>query len=133
MLNDKMSKMSRQKLLQVVIGLTLIMLFLVGCGTTAPTPVSEAPAASPTPEPPTATPSPEPPTATPSPEPPTPTEEPKPEETVVTTEEPGADGPRTGDVAPDFNLPDSNGDMVHLADEVQDNRMVVLVFYEVHT
>ena len=48
-------------------------------------------------------------------------------------EEPEAAGPRTGDVAPDFTLPDSTGAMVHLADEVQDNQMVVLVFYERHT
>lgn len=63
------------------------MSFLVGCGGSAPTAVSEAPAATsapeqaattPTPEPPAATPTPEPPTATPipptaTPVPPTPT------------------------------------------------------------
>ena len=48
------------------------------------------------------------------------------------TEEPKTTGPRTGDIAPDFTLPDSNGDMVHLADELNDNRMVILVFYHGH-
>ena len=55
------------------------------------------------------------------------TEEPTAESVV--TEEPETTGPRTGDIAPDFTLPDSNGNMVHLADELNDNRMVVLVFY----
>ena len=36
---------------------------------------------------------------------------------------------REGDVAPDFTLPDSNGNMVRLADELQKNDQVVLVFY----
>jgi len=31
--------------------------------------------------------------------------------------------------APDFTLPDSHGDMVHLADELRKNDQVVLVFY----
>ena len=35
----------------------------------------------------------------------------------------------TGDVAPDFNLPDGNGNTVNLADELQKNEHVVLVFY----
>jgi cytoskeletal protein RodZ len=48
---------------------------------------------------------------------------------IVVTEEPKTNGPRTGEIAPDFTLPDSNGDLVHLADELNDNRMVVLVFY----
>jgi cytochrome oxidase Cu insertion factor (SCO1/SenC/PrrC family) len=39
---------------------------------------------------------------------------------------------RAGDMAPDFTLPDSNGNMVSLADELQDNQMVVLVFYNSH-
>jgi hypothetical protein len=39
--------MSRSKLLQQVIAVTLVMLMLVGCGTPAATPVSEAPAATP--------------------------------------------------------------------------------------
>jgi hypothetical protein len=47
----------------------------------------------------------------------------------VVTEEPETTGPRSGDIAPDFTLPDSNGNMVRLADELNDNRMVVLVFY----
>lgn len=85
--------MSRQRVLQVGIAV-LVLLFLVGCGGSAPTAVSEVPAATsepeqavvtstlvpptstpepatPTPEPPTDTPTPEPPTATPTPEPPT--------------------------------------------------------------
>ena len=33
------------------------------------------------------------------------------------------------EVAPDFTLPDGNGNMVHLADELQNNEQVVLVFY----
>jgi cytochrome oxidase Cu insertion factor (SCO1/SenC/PrrC family) len=32
----------------------------------------------------------------------------------------------------DFTLPDSNGNMVHLADELQDNESVVLLFYLEH-
>ncbi len=68
------------------------------------------------------------------------TEEP-PAESVVTeespvesvdTEEPKATGPRTVEIAPGFTLPDSNGNMVHLADELNDNRMVILVFYHAH-
>ena len=59
------------------------------------------------------------------------TEEPKPTESVV-TEEPKTTGPRTGDIAPVFTLPDSNGNMVHLADELNDNRMVILVFYHAY-
>jgi len=69
--------MSRQKTLPLGIAVVLVILFLVGCGGPAATPVSEAPAAAesppitPTPEPPTATPTTEPPTATPTPIPPT--------------------------------------------------------------
>ena len=40
-----------------------------------------------------------------------------------------SDGPRTGDIAPDFTLPDTNGNMVSLADELGENEQVVLVFY----
>ena len=40
-----------------------------------------------------------------------------------------ASGPRVGDVAPDFTLPDKDGNMVRLADELKDNSSVVLVFY----
>jgi len=59
--------MSYQKLLRQMIGVTLVMLLLAGCGAPAATPVSEAPAVTPTPEPPTATFTPIPPTATPVP------------------------------------------------------------------
>jgi cytochrome oxidase Cu insertion factor (SCO1/SenC/PrrC family) len=51
---------------------------------------------------------------------------------IVVAEEPKITGPRTGEIAPDFTLPDSNGDMVHLADELNDNRIVILVFYYAH-
>jgi hypothetical protein len=50
--------MNHQKLLQQVIGVTLLMLLLVGCGAPTATPVSEAPVATPTPAPSTATPTP---------------------------------------------------------------------------
>jgi hypothetical protein len=77
--------MGRQQVLKVGIAVILVMLFLVGCGGSAPTAVSEAPAATsepeqaaatpvqeqvaatPTPELPPDTPTPEPPTATPPP------------------------------------------------------------------
>ncbi len=51
----------------------------------------------------------------------------------IETEEPATDSPRVGDLAPDFTLPDSTGTMVHLADELQENQVVVLVFYFSHT
>ena len=51
---------------------------------------------------------------------------------IVVTEEPKTTGPRTGEIAPDFTLPDSYGDMVHLADELNDNRIVILVYYHAH-
>ena len=80
--------MSFGKLLGLVIGLILVILFVIGCGgAPATTPVAEAPAATPTsvsptatntPEPPTATPTPIPPTATPTPIPPTATPTPPP-------------------------------------------------------
>jgi hypothetical protein len=79
--------MGYQELLRQIIGVTLVMLLLVGCGAPAATPVSEAPAATSTPvssaatstpEPPTATPTPLPPTATSTPVPPTPTPTPVP-------------------------------------------------------
>ena len=68
--------MSYQKLLQQMIGVTLVMLLLVGCGAPAATPtpavivVTTASQPTPTPVPPTATPVP--PTATPAPPTPTP-------------------------------------------------------------
>ena len=43
--------MNRQKLLQQVTGVTLVLFILVGCGAPAPGPLSEAPAATPTPAP----------------------------------------------------------------------------------
>jgi hypothetical protein len=61
--------MSNQKLLQQMIGVTVVMLLLVGCGAPAATLVP--PASTPTPVPPT--PMPVPPTLTPTPLPPTPT------------------------------------------------------------
>jgi ABC-type transport system substrate-binding protein len=57
--------MKNSILLQQVIAISLVMLILVGCGTPAAPPVSEAPAATSTPKVSTATP--EPPTATPAP------------------------------------------------------------------
>jgi hypothetical protein len=59
------------------------------------------------------------------------TEEPTAESSVTDTPEPS--GPRTGEIAPDFTLPDSNGDMVHLVEELEDNQLVVLVFYHSHS
>jgi hypothetical protein len=53
------------------IAVTMVMLFVVGCGSGASTPVSEAPAAASTPESAAATSPPEPPAATPTPVPPT--------------------------------------------------------------
>jgi len=63
--------MNHSKLLQQLVGMMFIVLFLVGCGTPAATPVPEALTITPMPEPPTATPMSEPPTATPTPFPPT--------------------------------------------------------------
>lgn len=48
---------------------------------------------------------------------------------VGSTEEAVTDGPRSGDIAPDFTLPDGNGEVVHLAEVLKNNRSVVLVFY----
>jgi len=47
----------------------------------------------------------------------------------VATEKSETIGPRTGDKAPDFTLPDGNGAMLNLAEELQENEQVVLVFY----
>ncbi len=93
--------MNRQQAQIMGIALTLIMLFLVGCGNTPSTPVLEDSAATSTPK--------------------------------IETEEPAVDGPRVGDVAPDFTLPDSKGDNVRLADNLLDNRLVILVFYHHYT
>jgi peroxiredoxin len=47
----------------------------------------------------------------------------------VATEEPESTGPRFGDIAPDFTLPDSNGNEVSLGETLQENEQVVIVFY----
>jgi hypothetical protein len=72
--------MSHKQVLQLAIAVILVISFLVGCGESTPTAVSEAPAATSEPEQPVATPTPEPPTITPIPKPPTetPTAEPPP-------------------------------------------------------
>jgi peroxiredoxin len=67
------------------------------------------------------------------------TEEPEPTESVDTEEpkptkkapeeEPESTSLLTGDTAPDFTLPDSNGNEVSLADSLKENEQVVLVFY----
>ena len=67
------------------------------------------------------------------------TEEPEPTESVVTeepksaeivvTEEPKIAGPRIGEIVPEFSLPDSYGNEVSLADTLQENEQVVIVFY----
>jgi len=59
---------------------------------------------------------------------PTDTEEPTPTASV-TTEQSIAIAPHAGDIAPDFTLPDSEGNIVNLADELQENQSVILVFY----
>jgi cytochrome oxidase Cu insertion factor (SCO1/SenC/PrrC family) len=51
----------------------------------------------------------------------------------VETEEPATDSPRVGDLAPDFRLPDSNGNLVTLSSELGEYQSVVLVFYHSHT
>ena len=50
--------------------------------------------------------------------------------TATAVPEPVTSGPRTGEEAPDFTLSDHAGNPVHLADELQDNRAVALVFYD---
>ncbi len=112
MIKDMGSKIERLQLLPLVIVVMLAMLFLVGCGNAASLTATQAPTATFTQEPPAAT---EAPQATSTPEPPV--------ESVPLT---------TGDVAPDFTLPDSSGNMLHLADELLDNRVVILVFYHAH-
>ena len=119
-LEEEELEMSNQRSIKMGSALILIGLFLYGCGNSS---VSEAPAAAPTAEPPSPT---EAPAAAPTAEPPIPTEE-------IATEEPAIDPLGTGDLAPDFTLPDSNGNMVNLADNLLDNRLVILVFYFSHT
>ena len=106
--------MSRQHLPKLVIVGLLTMLFLVACGNTGSTPVTETPPATFTPKRSGSTPITETPPATFTP---------KPKRVFF------SDPLSTGDVAPDFTLPDSEGNMVNLADQLQDNQQVVLVFY----
>jgi hypothetical protein len=99
--------MSRPQALKLGIVATLMVSFLVACGGNAPTAeptIAAAPTAEPTM------------TAVPTAEP-------------TITAVPTASGPRAGDVAPDFTLPDKDGNMVRLADELKDHSSVVLVFY----
>lgn len=56
------------------------------------------------------------------------TEEPEPEETEE-VEETSMTSPLTGESAPDFNLPDGEGNMVSLSSQLQENEQVILVFY----
>ena len=63
--------MNHKRLLPQMTGLTLVLLFLVACGTPQPTPTPVPSTATPTPVPPTATLTPVPPTATSTPVPPT--------------------------------------------------------------
>jgi len=80
--------MSRPRVLRLVVAVILAMLFLIGCESTAPAPVAEAPPATDTPVPSADTPIPEADapaaTSTPTPEPPTPTPVPP---TAIPTEE----------------------------------------------
>ena len=87
--------MSPQKLPQQMIGMTLVLLLLIGCGAPAATPVPPTttpvpPTVTPTPKPPTATPTPVPPTATPTPKPPTATPTPVPPTATPTPKPPTA-------------------------------------------
>jgi hypothetical protein len=85
---ERSGEMSRRRLLQLMFGLTLIVLFLTGCGGTPPEPTATLvpPTATPTPIPPTPTPTSVPPTLTPSltPVPPTPTPSPTPKMGIIT-------------------------------------------------
>ena len=80
-----------------IVGL-LTILFLVACGNSGSTPVTETPPATFTPEP------------------------------LV-----AKDLLSTGDMAPDFTLPDGDGNLVSLTDQLRDNQQVVLVFYSDYT
>jgi hypothetical protein len=75
---ERSVEMSTLKLIQQMIGLTLVLLLLSGCGTPAATPAPLM-ITTPTPVPPTATPTPMPPTAPPASTPPTTTPTPSPE------------------------------------------------------
>ncbi len=88
--------MSRHHLPKLGIAGLLTLLFLVACGSSGSTPITETPPA---------------------------TFTPKPKRVFF------SDPLSTGDVAPDFTLPDSEGNMVNLANQLQDNQYVVLVFY----
>ncbi len=101
--------MSRQQVLKMVIAGMLTLLFLVACGSSGSTPITETPPAKITPNRVTETP---PATFTP-----------KPKRVFF------SDPLSTGDVAPDFTLPDSEGNMVNLANQLQDNQYVVMVFF----
>ena len=134
------------------IAVLLVLSFLVGCGNAVTTSVSEAPAATSTEKTGVIEKSDTPVSDTPESEAPASTST---EETVVieksdtpvsnttvseapastpteeteVNEKSDTDGPRTGDTAPDFTLPDSEGNMVRLSDELKDNRFLVLVFF----
>ncbi len=90
--------MIRQLVPKLGIAGLLTMLFLVACGNSGSTPVTETPPATFTPE------------------------------SIV-----ARDLLSTGDVAPDFTLPDGDGNLVSLTDQLQDNQQVVLVFYSDYT
>lgn len=55
-------------------------------------------------------------------------EEPEPAETEVDVEI-SRTSPLIGEVVPDFNLPDGDGNMVSLGSALQENELVVVVFY----
>ena len=106
--------MSRQQVLKMVIAGMLTLLFLVACGSSGSTPITETPPATFTPKRSGSTHITEIPPATFTP---------KPKRVFF------SDPLSTGDVTPDFTLPDSEGNMVNLANQLQDNQYVVLVFY----
>ena len=125
MFSDTESNLNRQQMQKIVFVLMLITFFLVGCGNTSSTTVTDAPQVT---EPPTTE---LPATEAPATEPPateSPATEPPATEPIVHNDPLGI-----GDSAPDFTLLDSNGDMLNLADLLQDNRLVLLVFYHAYT
>lgn len=119
--------MSRQKLLQQVVGATLVIVFLVGCGAPAATPMSEATAATSTLVPSAATPTSKPPTPTPTPVPPTPTPiPPTPTPTAIP-----ASFTITGRIAnlgefSEYIVEGSSLQLVRLSDEAIANQQVML-------